>query len=220
MNITPLFEFLEELQNNNSKVFFDANRKRYENLRDEWIQFIGSVLKDMEAFDPDVSTLRPKECMFRINRDIRFSKDKSPYKTNFSIVINPHGKKSPKPSYYFHLEHNKTMFVAGGVWMPEKSTLDKVREFIASEPEKVTELLKNSTFKKTFEGFDTGETLKNLPKGYFDDVHYPELIRLKSFTASRTFSAIPKSSKMFQEELIRNFKSLSPLIFWLRSAIS
>lgn len=220
MNLPPLFEFLQELQSNNSKDFFDANRKRYEALREEWFQTIEKVLGKMQEFDPAIKDVLTKDCMFRINRDIRFSKDKSPYKTNFSIVINPDGKKSPKPSYYFHLEHNKTMFSAGGVWMPEKAVLDQVREYIASEPEKVKEVLEDKQFMKVYGGFDKNETLKTLPKGYFDDVPYPELIKLKSFTCSKTIDKMPKSSEQFVDEVVSSFKSLTPLIFWLRNAIS
>jgi uncharacterized protein (TIGR02453 family) len=220
MNLPTLFEFLQELQSNNSKDFFDANRKRYEALREEWFQTIEKVLGKMQEFDPAIKDVLPKDCMFRINRDIRFSKDKSPYKTNFSIVINPDGKKSPKPSYYFHLEHNKTMFSAGGVWMPEKAVLDQVREYIASEPEKVKEVLEDKQFMKVYGGFDRNETLKTLPKGYFDDVPYPELIKLKSFTCSKTIDKMPKSSEQFVDEVVSSFKSLTPLIFWLRNAIS
>lgn len=220
MNISPLFDFLQELHSNNSKDFFDTNKKRYEALREEWFQTIEVILEEMKEFDPEVAEVLPKNCMFRINRDIRFSKDKSPYKTNFSIVINPDGKKSPKPSYYFHLDYNKTLFSAGGVWMPEKPILDQVREFIAGNPESVKELLENKEFKKFYGGFDKEESLKTLPKGYYDDVPYPELIKLKSYTASHNITTIPKNSKEFVKEVVTSFKALSPLIFMLRKAIS
>src|SRR5215813_10747738 len=122
-------KFLKELKKNNNKTWFDAHRKQYEAARNDFENFIQSVLDKHAKNDTDLKELTAKKCMFRINRDIRFSKDKSPYKTNFGASMDKGGKKSGLAGYYFHLEPGKS-FVGGGIWMPQPDALKKVRQEI------------------------------------------------------------------------------------------
>ena len=110
-------KFLRDLKKNNNKPWFDAHRNQYEDARNDFENFIGAVLEKLGKKDDTIRDLKPKQCMFRINRDIRFSKDKSPYKTNFGASIDRGGKKSIFAGYYLHLEPGKS-FVGGGLWMP------------------------------------------------------------------------------------------------------
>src|SRR6266567_3625593 len=119
-------KFLKELKKNNNKSWFDAHRKEYETAKADFEKFIQSVLDRHSKNDADLKELVAKKCMFRINRDVRFSKDKSPYKTNFGASMNKGGRKSILAGYYFHCEPSES-FVGGGLWMPMPDDLKKVR---------------------------------------------------------------------------------------------
>src|SRR5262245_24791864 len=122
-------KFLRDLKKNNNKEWFDSNRKTYEAARKDFEAFLEKVLNKLSQSDDSIKNLKPKDCLFRINRDIRFSKDKSPYKTNFGAYINRGGKKSIYGGYYFHCEPEQA-FVGGGLWQPLPPELKKVRQEI------------------------------------------------------------------------------------------
>ena len=122
-------KFLKALKKNNNKPWFDAHRKEYEQAKGDFTFFIQSVIDKHSKSDPTINSISAKDCMFRINRDIRFSKDKSPYKTNMGAYINRGGKKSLFGGYYFHCEPGQS-FVGGGLWMPMPPELNKVRQEI------------------------------------------------------------------------------------------
>src|ERR1051325_10599551 len=126
---TTTLKFLKDLKKNNTKEWFDANRKAYESAKKDFEGLVESVIEQFCKKDEEIGSLKPKDCMFRINRDIRFSKDKSPYKTNFGAFINKGGKKSIYAGYYFHCEPGEN-FVGGGLWMPMPDALKKVRQEI------------------------------------------------------------------------------------------
>src|SRR5450631_3458500 len=111
--------FLKDLKKNNNRPWFDKHRPAYENAKLDFGDFIQSIIHKHSKKDPTIGSLKAKECMFRINRDIRFSKDKTPYKSNMGASINRGGKKSMFAGYYFHLEPDGKSYVGGGLWMPE-----------------------------------------------------------------------------------------------------
>lgn len=121
--------FLKSLKKNNSKEWFDKNRKAYETAKGDFAGFVQEVINQFSKKEPAVSGMLAKNCMFRINRDVRFSKDKSPYKTNMGAYINPGGKKSILGGYYFHCEPGQA-FMGGGLWMPMPPELSKIRQEI------------------------------------------------------------------------------------------
>ena len=122
-------KFLKDLKKNNNKPWFDAHRKEYEAAKIDFATFIQAVIDKHSKSDPTIKSTVAKDCMFRINRDVRFSKDKSPYKTNMGAYINRGGKKSVFAGYYFHCEPGQC-FVGGGLWMPMPPELNKVRQEI------------------------------------------------------------------------------------------
>ena len=122
-------KFLKDLSKKNDRSWFENNRSRYEEAKTDFENFIQSVLERFSKKDDDLKELVAKKCTFRINRDIRFSKDKSPYKTNFGASMNRGGKKSMYAGYYFHCEPGKS-FVGGGLWMPMPPEMKKVRQEI------------------------------------------------------------------------------------------
>lgn len=218
MNTKALTAFLNELAANNEKAWFDANRDRYEALRKDWLELIEAVIVGVAGFDSTVQNVEPKQCVFRINRDIRFAQDKKPYKTNFSMVIGSEGRKTLGPAYYMQLDHTEEMFIGGGMWMPEKDQLAAIRAYIAEHPDRIESVLVGKTFAAVFGDLDRSNTLTRLPKGYEDDVPHPDLIKLKSYIVNHTQRWKPKDDDTLEQELVRHFEAMYPLVEWLREA--
>jgi uncharacterized protein (TIGR02453 family) len=219
MDFAALTGFLAELAFNNNKPWFDEHRPTYERLRGEWLEFVGRVIKGVSQFDPAVDIVSPKDTMFRINRDVRFSKDKRPYKTAFSAAICPQGRSSGKPSYYFHITETAELMIAGGVYMPEPGTLGQIRKFIAEHPEKLEAVLADPTFASTLGKID-GERLKRPPQGYDESTPLIEYVKLKSFTAGIEPKGWLGRTDGLADEVIGGFRAMFPLIGWLREALS
>jgi len=140
-------QFLKDLKKNNNKPWFDLNRKRYEEAKTDFANFVQQVIDAHSKKDKTISALKAKDCMFRINRDVRFSKDKSPYKTNFGASINKGGKKAfSTAGYYFHLEPGQC-FVGGGIYQPMPDELKKVRQEIDYNFKDFTKIIQSKKFK-------------------------------------------------------------------------
>ncbi|MEO6329933.1 MAG: DUF2461 domain-containing protein, partial [Ginsengibacter sp.] len=135
--------FLKTLAKNNNKIWFDEHRSNYLAAKSDYENFVSALIKKVGNFDLDIKELQPKECTFRINRDIRFSKDKTPYKTNMGASLNRGGKKSIYAGYYFHLEPGNKSFAGGGLWMPVAPELKKVRQEVDYNFDEFTDILKN-----------------------------------------------------------------------------
>lgn len=215
-------QFLEDLKQNNNREWFYQNRHRYEFARNNFVDFVQSLIDNLSKFDPSVQFVSPKDCIFRINRDIRFSSDKSPYKTNFGAFITRSGKKAMSiAGYYFHLEPNNS-FAGGGIYMPMPPELKKIRHYIDSNFSDFRAILKSESFVKIFGGLDNDPEflLTRLPKGYDADNPAIEYLKFKSFTASKTISNTELLNKNLVDNTIELFKALKPLNDFLNSALS
>ena len=146
---TSTLKFLKDLSRNNNKPWFDANRSKYETAREDFAGLIQQVLEKLAKKDKTIADLKVKDCLFRINRDVRFSKDKSPYKNNFGAYINRGGKKSIYGGYYFHCQPGHA-FIGGGLWSPMPAELKKVRQEIDYCYKEFKGLLAAKKFKKSF----------------------------------------------------------------------
>lgn len=217
MDFKQLLKFLTELKENNHKVWFDDNRKRYDELRKAWIEFVKESIAAIGVIDASVLHLEPKDCIFRINKDIRFSKDKSPYKTNFGMSLNPNGKKAEFMGYYLHVEPNNCFF-AGGSYMPQPTTLAAIRQEIDYNLSDFEAILNNKTFNKLFGKLD-GEQLTRPPKGY--DVQNPalEYLKYKSFIGTRKFTDAEITAKSFNKEMLQSAATVKPLIDFIKVAV-
>jgi uncharacterized protein (TIGR02453 family) len=215
-----VLEFLKGLAENNNKPWFDENRDKYLIAKKEIETFTIKLIQEFGEIEPSIANLEAKECLFRINRDVRFSKDKSPYKTNFGISINPGGKKSDLAGYYIHIEPGKS-FVGGGMWMPMPEQLGKIRQEIDYNLEQFEELIKAQTFKKQYGTLNSGKeiSLVRIPKGYEADSLAAEYLKLKSFTATKPLPDNTITSKEFIEDCTIAFKALKPLIGFLNQGI-
>ncbi len=211
-------KFIKDLKKNNNKPWFDANRKKYEGAKADFVGFVENLIAAISKFDPAVSSLKAKECIFRINRDIRFSKDKSPYKTNMGTYINPGGKKVNTPGYYFHCEPGQN-FAAGGLYIPEAAVLAKVRQEIDYNFDEWKSIISNKTFKKYFPKVDGIEVLSRPPKGYSDDNPAIEFLKMKSFIVSRPLTDAQLTDKNLIKEVSKTFETMKPMIDFLNNAM-
>ena len=178
----PYLKFLSALADHNSKEWMDDNKKWYLDSREEFIEDAAVMLKGVEAFEPAMAAFKPKDCIFRINRDVRFSANKNPYKNNFSAYFSPKGKKVEWPGYYLHVQPGAS-FIGGGLWMPSSEILKKIRKEIDYSGAELTRILESPEVSKVFSGIE-GEKLKTSPRDYDADHEYIEFLKLKSFILS------------------------------------
>jgi uncharacterized protein (TIGR02453 family) len=219
VDFSALIDFLSELAMHNNKGWFEANRRAYERLRDEWLAFVGQVIEGTAQFDPKVGIVSPKDALFRINRDIRFSPDKRPYKTTFSAAICPQGRSSGLPAYYFQVDEAGGLLIAGGVHMPAPAIRGQIRQHIAEHPERLAAVLADPAFAAVYRTID-GERLKRPPQGFDEQTPGIEYIKLKSFTAGIEPKGWLARADGLTDEITRAFRALHPLIGWLREALT
>src|SRR5215212_6433377 len=189
-------KFLSQLKKNNSKSWFDSHRMQYEAGRIDFSNFIQLVIDALQKTDTIITGLTAKDCQFRINRDVRFSKDKRPYKENFGAFICRGGKKSVYAGYYFHCAPGNS-FMGGGLWMPEGPNLKKLRQEIDYNWDEFQSILKEKNFKKVYGDLYQGDDVKlsRMPKGYEMDNPAIEYLKLKCFIAE---------TRIADEELVRS----------------
>lgn len=186
MNLKTSFDFLLELQFNNNRQWFKENEDFYKKAKSEFEDFTSNLITGLQKIEPEIGELTPKDCTFRIYRDVRFSKDKEPYKNNMGAFIVKGGKKSPFAGYYVHLEPGGS-FVGGGVYMPEKAVLDKIRNAIFQNPEPLKKILNNKKFKSYFNEI-YGEKLKTAPKGFPKDFEDIDLLKHKHYALAHSLN--------------------------------
>jgi uncharacterized protein (TIGR02453 family) len=214
-------QFLSALKENNNKPWFDTNRKTYETAKKNFAEVVQELIKSIGKFDKDIeeTQLEAKNCTFRINRDVRFSKNKDPYKTNFGASFNKGGKKANSAGYYLHIDSNQC-FMAGGIWMPEPEYLRKIRVEIDYNFDEFKNILKADAFKNTFtNGLDRESSTVRPPKGYDETNPAIELIKLKSFTASSVIDSKEILKPNFTDTVLAGFKAMQPYIAFLNRAI-
>jgi uncharacterized protein (TIGR02453 family) len=211
--------FLKELAVNNNREWFEANRKRYADAKENVIETIATIISGASRYDAALKTMNPRDTLFRINRDVRFSKNKDPYKTNFAAVISQGGRKSPEAGFYLHLEPGGHSIAGGGVWMPEPARLAAIRQEIDYNLAEWEAILTNKAFVNMY-GALSDETIKTKPKGY--DAHNPALpyLRQKSFVAFHPFTDKEVLSPDFTNACVAAFATIQPLNAFLNRAQS
>jgi len=214
-------QFFRELRENNHKDWFDLNRKRYDAVRADYLSLTTTILEKMKRQDPSFDFLTPKECQFRINRDVRFSKNKAPYKTNLAMIFAPNGKKMHGGSYYLHLEEGQSM-VGGGMYMPEAPLLKKVRTEIHYFYDDFTKIINKSGFKKTYGGVDIDDKilLKRAPKGFEETDPAIEYLKLKSYTAIKKFDDAMITSPELVPFVVETLSHLKDFVSFINRAIA
>jgi uncharacterized protein (TIGR02453 family) len=213
-------QFLADLIANNNTEWMHANKKRYEAYKKDYHTFIASVLAEMKPLDKSLDALEVKNCTFRINRDIRFSKDKSPYKTNMGMWFTQNKNRKNAPGYYIHYEKGNS-FIAGGVWCPEANELKQIRKEIEFFYDDLEKIVNDKKFKSEYKELsnDENSTLKKAPKGY--DPNHPaiEFLKMKSFTASQKIDDKLFTQPNFAKTIAQKLILLKPLNDFLNRAI-
>lgn len=209
-------KFLETLSQNNSKPWMDANRDWYLKIRESLLADVEVILQDVTQWEPLLSGFKAKDCVFRQNRDVRFSANKDPYKTNLAAYFSVGGKKSSGPGYYLHIQPGKS-FIAGGIWMPPADVLKKIRQEIDYSGKELQSILEEPEFNRTFGGLQ-GETLKTSPKGYDSDHPLIELLRFKSFIVSTPLKDNMIADGSFKNHTIKVFRQMKPFHDFLKKA--
>ena len=210
--------FLTQLATNNNKTWFDANRDKYLAVKENFEEVVDNILTAMAATDVAYKEVNAKDCIMRIFRDVRFSKDKTPYKTNLAAGISKGGKKFMGAGCYLHIEPGGRSFAGGGMWMPEAPILKAVRQEIDYNFKEFTGITENKQFKKMF-GKIEGEQLKKLPQGYTADNPAIELLKMKSFIVSHNFTDEQLASKGFEKKVAEVFAAMGPFIDFLNRAV-
>jgi uncharacterized protein (TIGR02453 family) len=219
MDFTPILKFLKDLSKNNNRDWFEKNKPRYTAAKESFEDFVAVLLDDLIEFDDSLAGLNPKKLTFRIYRDVRFSKDKRPYKTNFGAAFSPTGKGMGKPGYYLHLEPGNKSFVAGGLFQPEPDVLSKVRQEIDYNGDALKKIFSDKKFKSLYADFWDEDKLKKAPKGYEKDHAYVEWLKLKSFIVTHAISDKEILDKKVNKKVAEMFKRVKPLNDFLRGAL-
>lgn len=215
MKIIP---FLAELAENNTKEWFDTHRQQYNLARTELVEFTAKLLESLSYSNPWVSVLNPSKCLYRINRDIRFSNDKTPYKTGVGIFIAPGGRSSGNAGYYLHIEPNNS-FIGGGIYAPQPAVLRAIRQEIYFNSDSFVKILNAPAFKENF-GQMMDERLKRPPKGFPADFKHIEILKYKHFVISHSLSQETISDNEPAKKLLPFFEAQQDFIAFLNRAIA
>ncbi|MFZ1705898.1 MAG: DUF2461 domain-containing protein [Saprospiraceae bacterium] len=215
-----IFQFLGELKENNNKPWFDANKASYEVMKKNYNLLASQILEKMKEHDKTLNGLEAKHCVFRIFKDVRFSKDKTPYKTGLGIILTPYGKKMNLAGYYVHLEDGQS-FVGGGLYMPPNDLVKKVRSEIQHFPEDLEKILKDKNFIKTYNDIEKNPNimLAKVPKELSPDHPLADYVRLKSFTTGTAYTNEMVFTSHFVDNVIRDFVTLKPLIHYINRGL-
>lgn len=211
------FNFLVELCLNNNRDWFHQNKEKYTEARADIENEVQIVIDNISGWDSKITGQRAKDCIFRIYRDTRFSKDKAPYKTHFGAYIVPGGKNAWQAGYYLHIEPDNS-FIGGGIYMPPSPDLLKIRTSIYNNPQAYLSIVESEKFKNKFEMVTDGK-LKTAPRGFPKDWEYIDLIRNKHYACGYKISDEVVCSSDRQQLFNETFKEIKPLNDFINDAI-
>ena len=202
-------QFLRTLEKNNNREWFNENKTTYQEAQQDVISFVEKLIEEMVVFDEEIGKADAKKSLFRIYRDTRFSKDKSPYKTNFGASLGM-GKGSQKAGYYLHIEPGKS-FLAGGIYMPESSVLKEIRKEISAFGEEFLTIVEKDEFRNYFRGLSVEDKLKKVPQGFEKDDKMAEFLKLKHYIVTHPVSDEQLLNENAAKEFAKIYKSMKPL---------
>ena len=214
-----IFAFLSDLNRNNTREWFNDNKDRYQEALEEFRELASALISGISGFDPTLDGIDAKQSIFRIYKDVRFSKDKSPYKTHFGCWMTKGGRKSTDAGYYFHLEPGKS-FAAAGVWMPPAEQLKLIREEILLNPGAYMEVVNKLLSQKKYERGGTEDMLKKGPSGFPKDFAYMDELKFKHHIFSRPYKDSELTGRDTASLLTEDFRGLYPLVAYLNHAMS
>ena len=212
-----ILKFLELLSGNNNREWFEANKPMYQQAKSLYETLITNTITGIGAFDSSIGHPLAKDCLFRIFRDVRFSKDKAPYKTNFGAFIASGGRKSPKSGYYIHIEPGKS-FIGGGIYMPQPDVLKKLRQEVYFNAPELRAILSEKKFKSTFGALGDWDKLKRPPKDFPADFEHIDLLMYKSYAVGHNLKDEEILEDSFPEKILEVCKTMKPLNDFLNRA--
>lgn len=218
MHLKALIEFLSGLEENNNRPWFAWNKPAYDLLREEFEALLTDVIARVAKFDRGLGPVDARKAMFRIYRDTRFYKDKTPYKTHFSAAIRDRAKRGLEPGYYFEIDHRGILVVGGGIYRPEPEILLRIRQYIAAKPATLSALLRNPGFARTYGGLMDEDALARPPKGFSADTPHIDAIKQRHYFGITEANLKKRPPKDLAGDLARYFEDLYPLMVWLRKA--
>ena len=202
-------QFLKTLQKNNNRDWFNENKSTYIEAKDDVLLFVENLIEEIAKFDEEILKIDPKKALFRIYRDTRFSKDKTPYKTHFGVSLGM-GKGKKISGYYLHIEPAKS-FLAGGVYQPESSVLKEIRKEISANSEEFLKILEQKDFRNNFRGLSVESKLQRVPNGFEKDDPMAEFLKLKNFIVSHPISDEQVVDKNAAKNFAKILQSIKPL---------
>lgn len=209
-----MLTFLKNLQSNNNREWFNAHKNEYEIAKKEFEALCNEVILKIAAFDSPIGKVSVKECVFRIHRDIRFSPDKTPYKTHFGAYISfPGGRKSPRGGYYLHIDPKEGSFFGAGVWSPAPPILKALRQSIYENYDEFEEITGDKAFKSLYkDSFYQQDKLKKLPAGFSSDFADPEILKLKHYFVAHNFTEPDLKNENFTSIIANYAQTAYPLL--------
>lgn len=213
-----IYQFLKDLEQNNNREWFNDNRESYQATRNQFLHLTDILINEIKTFDSGIGYQDSKKCMFRIFRDVRFSNDKRPYKTNYGSFIAKDGRKGGNPGYYLHIEPGNS-FIGGGIYVPPSDKLKKIRTEIFNNADEFIDILEEPEFKSNFNLFD-GDKLKIAPKGFPKDWEHIDLLRYKSYSPFKPIADEELFSGQFIENIIEDFRKIYQFNRFLHSALN
>lgn len=212
--------YIKKLSRNNNKAWFDENKNLFLDAKDDFEELVKSIIEEFGNVDEDIAPLEAKNCVYRQYRDVRFSKDKTPYKHHMGASFDRGGKKSGFAGYYFHMEPGNKSMAGGGIWMPEADALKKIRQEIDYSWDEFQKIINEKNFKKIYGDLEEGEyKLSREPKGYEKDNPAIEYLKLKSLVAIRPLTDEELTSKDLKKKIIEAFTALMPFIKFINRAL-
>ncbi|HUH73327.1 MAG TPA: DUF2461 domain-containing protein [Chitinophagales bacterium] len=213
------FKFFKDLANHNEREWFQENKPLYDQIVLKTQELISIWAHELEDLEPLLRDTDPKKSIFRIYRDVRFSKNKIPYKTHIGMAIGRSGKSDKWAGWYLHIEPNNKSFLAAGKWSPESNELKAIRQEIDYNLEDFYSIINDKNFVQTFESLDKGNTLKKAPKDYDADHKAIEFLKLKAFTVSKSYSDDEVLNDSFIKKIIQDSRTAFPFLQFINRSL-
>ena len=208
--------FLKQIETNNNKAWFDENKKQWETVKENYADFMGELQEKIKEID-SIEIKESKKYVSRINRDFRFTTDKSPYRNNiFSLIAKNSSENTSK--FYLQIQPGDNSFIACGLWSPDNDMLKKIRSEIVHNANELFDIIKNDSFYNYF-GDIQGETLARPPQGYNAESPNLELLKLKQYIVKKKFTDKEVLAAEFNDNLFRAYQEVLPLLNFLNNSI-
>ena len=213
-------KFLKDLKKNNNKPWFEKNKSVYLDAKEDAEHLVAQLIEGLGRIDAHIAPLEVKDCTYRIYRDVRFSSDKTPYKTHMGAYLNKGGKKVPTAGYYFHMQPGGHSMVGGGLWMPMAPELSKVRQEIDYNYSEWSKIVTARRFSKYYPGgLDQGEKISRPPKGYDAENPAIDFLKLKSFVVTRSLTDTELGSRSLAKDVVNSFVAMKDFVGFLNRGL-